>query len=173
MQERLYKKYSAGNIQILKKLGLKDEQLTPGVLYMAHYIGPGGAKAVLEMREKGINTTVAAAIKLKYPKTNLAKLLANNPELGKLHVDEFESILASRIKGTPAPHSANQTGEKINENSVQNKNGKEQLNAQDQKVLDNNTTIVNQQQNTTPSNIVRDDDRPEWYKKLFTPRLKD
>jgi hypothetical protein len=173
MQERLYKKYSAGNIKTLKNLGLKDEQLTPGILYMAHYIGPGGAKAVLEMREKGINTTVAAAIKVKYPKTDVAKLLANNSELGKLHVDEFEGILAARIKGTPAPHSANQTGEKINQDSVQIKNGKEQLNVQDQKVLDNNTTVINQQQNTTPSNIVKDDDRPEWYKKLFTPRFKD
>jgi hypothetical protein len=104
---------------------------------------------------------------------NFQTYLSNNPKNRPGLENRIEKRLASALNLKLESVSNNNVGEKINENSVQNKNGKEQLSAQDQKVLDNNTTIVNQQQNTTPSNIVRDDDRPEWYKKLFTPRLKD
>ena len=70
---------------------------TPGNMYMAHYIGAGGAIAVNQAAKRGEDITVAQAL----VKAGHRDPTANNPELAKLKVGSFEQTLASRL-GAPS-----------------------------------------------------------------------
>jgi hypothetical protein len=88
IQERLQERLIGQNEASLKRMNIP---VTPGNMYMAHYIGAGGTKAVHEAIQKDPNITVADAMMSKGYK------IGNNPELYKKSVGEFESVLAGRL----------------------------------------------------------------------------
>ena len=95
VQDKLNEKLISQNENSLKKMGIPT---TPGNMYMSHYIGAGGTKAVHEAIAKDPNMSVADAMSAKGYK------IGNNPELYKLKVGEFESTLAGRLKRNENPH---------------------------------------------------------------------
>jgi hypothetical protein len=88
IQERLQERLIGQNETSLRKMNIP---VTPGNMYMAHYIGAGGTKAVHEAIQKDPNMTVADAMISK------GYTIGNNPELYKKSVGEFESVLAGRL----------------------------------------------------------------------------
>jgi hypothetical protein len=88
IQERLQESLMGQNEASLKRMNIP---VTPGNMYMAHYIGAGGTKAVHEAIQKDPNMTVADAMISKGYK------IGNNPELYEKRVGEFESVLAGRL----------------------------------------------------------------------------
>jgi hypothetical protein len=95
VQDKLNEKLISQNQNSLKNMGIPT---TPGNMYMAHYIGAGGTKAVHEAIAKNPNMSVADAMSAKGYK------IGNNPELYKLKVGEFESTLAGRLKRNENVH---------------------------------------------------------------------
>lgn len=102
-QQRLQDALLADNKTSLEKSGI---QATPANMYMAHYVGPGGATAVHAAAAQDPDTTVADALvkqklsrnpKLDYD-TEYAKLTKHNAELGSIKAKDFESVLANRLE---------------------------------------------------------------------------
>ena len=95
-QEQLQDLFLRGNKGILEKAGIKG---TLGNLYMAHYVGPGGAIAVNKAAAAGKDMTVADAI-IQAGYHDPSK---NNPELSKIKVKDFEGVLEGRmVKNMPS-----------------------------------------------------------------------
>jgi hypothetical protein len=116
----------------LKRLGIP---LTPGYEYMAHYIGPGGAKAVYEA--SGTDKTVAEAMIDK----NLS--IGRNPELYDIKAKDFEKKLAGRLetRGKLSTHATgSEIGVRLNQESTKN---------QEAKKSENTNVIVNNTVNST------------------------
>jgi hypothetical protein len=117
---------------------------TPGNMYMAHYIGAGGAIAVNQAAKRGEDITVAQAL----VKAGHRDPTSNNPELARLKVGSFEQTLASRL-GAPSGTvvgAAPNTGAQVATQSTQ------VAAAQSTPVSAGNTTIVNN--NTSGGNQV-------------------
>jgi len=89
-QEKLQEFLLKGNKGVLERAGIKS---TLGNLYMAHYVGPGGAIAVNRAAEAGKDMTVSEAIVA----AGYANPSKNNPELAKLKVADFEKVLEGRM----------------------------------------------------------------------------
>jgi hypothetical protein len=131
-QDKLEQLLHSQNVSQLKRLGIP---LTPGYEYMAHYIGPGGAKAVYEA--SGTDKTVAEAMMDK----NLS--VGRNPELYDIKAKDFEKKLAGRLetRGKLSTHATgSEIGDKLNQESTKN---------QDAKKSENTNVIVNNTVNST------------------------
>lgn len=89
-QDKLQSQLISGNVGRLKKLGVP---LTPGNLYMAHYVGADGAKAVYDAANQNKDINVRQAI----ISAGLPDPGAQNQELNSIKVKDFESVLASRL----------------------------------------------------------------------------
>ena len=90
LQDEMNEHFYRGNEAYLKRNGV---QTTPGNMYMAHYVGPAGAVAVNRAAARGEDITVRDAIikaKLSDPKDQ-------NPELSRIKVKDFESVLETRL----------------------------------------------------------------------------
>lgn len=102
-QQKLQDALLADNKANLEKSGI---QATPANMYMAHYVGPGGATAVHAAAAQDPDTSVADALvkqklsknpKLDYD-TEYAKLTKHNSELGRIKAKDFEGVLANRLE---------------------------------------------------------------------------
>lgn len=90
LQDEMNEHFYRGNEAYLKRNGVPT---TPGNMYMAHYVGPAGAVAVNRAAGRGEDITVRDAIikaKLSDPKDQ-------NPELSRIKVKDFESVLETRL----------------------------------------------------------------------------
>jgi hypothetical protein len=163
VQDKLQELLHTQDVAILRKNGVP---ITPGYEYMAHYIGAGGATVVYNSAKRGENVTVAEAM-------ISARLTApgkqNNPELYKIRVADFEGILANRLmkKGLSSPHAAgNETGNKIDSSSKDNKNLKADVAASNDKAAPVvSSTNINSQQSQTPQSSSQGDDTNAYQKK--------
>ena len=162
VQDKLNETLFQDNVKLLQKRGVP---LTPGNLYMAHYIGAGGAAVVYEAAQKGQNVTVAQAlVNAKLPDPSV-----QNKELTQIRVKDFEGILQSRLekkgyKATPEPVIPTK-GDEIDRASKENRDGKRlsDLPAPEQKILNtNNITSSGSSMPTTE----REDDRNAYDKKV-------
>jgi hypothetical protein len=91
VQDKLNETLFQDNVKLLQKRGVP---LTPGNLYMAHYIGAGGAAVVYEAAQKGQNVTVAQAlVNAKLPDPSV-----QNKELTQIKVKDFEGILQGHTR---------------------------------------------------------------------------
>lgn len=155
LQEKLYKRLESRNNATLKTAGVP---LTPGYQYMATYIGAGGAIAVYQNRDKDM-TVAQAMIGAGYTPPGKE----NNPELYKIKTYQFEKILEGRLNSVKKPDAPavtpNKQGEKLSQDSVQNKLLKDDA-AITQAVTNNNTTNITLQQKTAEKRPQEDDTNP-------------
>lgn len=125
LNQRLYQKDTA----ILQKAGITP---TPGISYMAHYVGAHGAIAVINAAKRGENISVADAI----VNAGYRDPSVQNAELKRIKVTEFESILSERLnkkgfkpdtktEGRPVPEpTPRNAGDKVNSTSTEVQRGK-------------------------------------------------
>jgi hypothetical protein len=164
-QERLNDSFES---QITNALKNNNIPLTKGNLYMAHYVGPGGAIAVHKaLRAGDSDITVAAALE-KYG-TKTSKLnnqgKKDNPKLLTIKVKDFEDILSrpnvgnyssSNSSATSVPKTI-EVGNKVDSGSVAVSDAKTQNNQTPGAViLNNKTTVINQPGKVT-NNITKKD----------------
>jgi hypothetical protein len=163
VQDKLQELLHTEDVAILRKKGVP---ITPGYEYMAHYIGAGGATVVYNSAKRGENVTVAEAM-ISAGLTAPGK--QNNPELYTIRVADFEGILANRLmkKGLSSPHAAgNETGNKIDSSSKDNKNLKADVAASNDKAPPVvSSTNVNSQQSQPSQSSPQGDDRSAYQKK--------
>ncbi len=162
VQDQLNEVLYQDNVSILKKNGVP---LTPGNLYMAHYIGAGGAAAVYRAAQKGENVTVAQAlVNEKLPDPSI-----QNKELTQIKAKDFEGVLQSRLEKKGLRVSAEPSipikGTEIDQASKVNRDAKVQseLPAPQQKDI-NNTNIISSNQVTSTTS--KEDDRSAYDKKV-------
>lgn len=91
VQDQLQETLVSSNATLLKS---KNVPITPGNLYMAHYVGAGGTKAVYDAAQRGENISVRDAIL----KAGLRDPGKQNKELNEIKVKDFEGILAGRLQ---------------------------------------------------------------------------
>lgn len=162
VQDQLNETLFQDNVKLLQRNGVP---LTPGNLYMAHYIGAGGATAVYKSAQRGEDVTVAQAlVNAKLPDPSV-----QNKELTQIKVKDFESILQSRLekkgyKATAEP-SIPLKGEEIDRASKENRDAKRQadLSAPEQKIL--NTNNISSSSPVAPV-TEKEDDRSAYDKKV-------
>jgi len=87
----------------------------------------------------------------------------------QLKSGEMESAHRAKIaKALTAEMSSNNTGDQLNKESVQNQDGKKQLNDKNKNSPNGtNTTVINQQNNSPVKNTETEDDTPGFFRKLF------
>jgi hypothetical protein len=158
-QDKLQELLISGNVNILKKYGVP---ITPGYLYMAHYVGAKAAKYVHEAALKGENVSVAEVMRRnKLP-------IGVNPELEKMKVMEFEKTLEARLvkKGglNLAEAKTEQVGQQLNtgkrlaEASTEGKDLKKQVAAAGGPIMVNQTNnIVASADNSKTMTVPRSD----------------
>jgi hypothetical protein len=154
-QDKLQELLVGGNVGMLKKAGVP---LTPGNLYMAHYIGGGGAIEVHKAVQRKEDITVAGVMRrAKMP-------IGVNPELEKMKVLEFEKTLETRLvqrgglnlaesqKELTQPQTEIKIqGKKLAEASTENRDLKKQAAAGSPIIdvnINNNVVAANQQRQT-------------------------
>ena len=147
VQEKFFNMLHEQDLATLKRLGVPT---TPGYEYMAHYIGAGGAKAIYDRKDSGM-TVQQALLDAKLPNPVHGE---TNKELATIKASDFESILAGRLNkhGLKSPHASQDTGEKLNQSSKENADGKKELNAQ-QAQSQQNINVINQNVNQTEQKI--------------------
>lgn len=129
-QDLLYKKLYSGYEPGLKAMGAP---ITPGYLYMMHYLGPRATQVVFEASKESPNLTIAEALlkaKEKYPKNNFDKIIeANKRDMTTIKVSDFSATLQSRLekKGGLVPHSSSGAGENIDNVSKNNNDMKKDM----------------------------------------------
>lgn len=162
VQDQLNQTLFQDNVKLLQRNGVPT---TPGNLYMAHYIGAGGATAVYKAAQRGEDVTVARAL----VNAGLPDPSVQNRELTEIKVKDFESVLQSRLekkgyKATAEP-SIPMRGEEIDKMSKENREAKRQadLPAPEQKVL--NTSNISSSNQNTPV-LEKEDDRSAYDKKV-------
>jgi len=110
MQEHFQDLILQENVDVLKRRGI---EATPGNIYMAQYVGAGGATWVHEALKRGegdISVVEAVARGWMRNKQKQGKnpteedkqkyiqgVLKHNKELGKIRADQFESVLGNRL----------------------------------------------------------------------------
>jgi hypothetical protein len=161
IQDRLQELLHTQNIDELKRQGVP---ITPGYEYMSHYIGAGGAAAVYRSAMRGENITVAQALlnaKLAAPGKE------NNPELYKLTVGEFESVLAGRLikHGLSSPHPINDVGNQIDASAKENKDLRAVITSSDASAQTINNNITSSQMKSSGIQPVVGDDTNAYQKK--------
>jgi len=162
IQDKLNETLFQDNVKLLQRNGVP---LTPGNLYMAHYIGAGGAAAVYKSAQKGEDVTVAQAlVNAKLPDPSV-----QNKELTQIKAKDFEGILQSRLekkgyKATPEPVIPTK-GDEIDRASKENRDGKRlsDLPAPEQKIL--NTNNITSSGSSMPT-MGKEDDRSAYDKKV-------
>lgn len=126
-QDMLNQKLYQNDTETLQKAGITP---TPGISYMAHYVGAAGAIAVVRAAQRGENISVAQAIKnAGYKDPSI-----QNEELNRISVLNFEKELEKRLRGNglkpeakskpvpePTPRNA---GDKVNSSSTEVQRGK-------------------------------------------------
>lgn len=123
-QDLLYQKLYSGYEPGLRAMGAP---ITPGYLYMMHYLGPRATQVVFDASKDTPNLTIAEALmkaKEKYPKNNFDRIIeANKTDMTTIKVSEFSATLQSRLekKGGLVPHSSSNVGQNI-DNVTKNNN---------------------------------------------------
>jgi len=162
VQDQLNQVLFEDNVSILKKNGVP---LTPGNLYMAHYIGAGGAAAVYRSAQKGEDVTVAQAL----VNANLPDPSIQNKELTQIKAKDFEVVLQTRLekkglKVSPEP-SIPVKGTEIDVASKVNKDARAQADASAVQQKNVNTTNISSSNQQT-QNTEKEDDRSAYDKKV-------
>jgi hypothetical protein len=165
VQDQLNQMLFEDNVSALKRNGVP---LTPGNLYMAHYIGAGGSAAVYRAAQKGENVTVAQAL----VNANLPDPSTQNKELTQIKAKDFEVVLQTRLekkglKISPEP-SIPVKGTEIDVASKVNKDARAQADVsamQQKNVSTTNTTNVSSS-NQYAQNTEKEDDRSAYDKKV-------
>ncbi|CAB4133040.1 hypothetical protein UFOVP250_27 [uncultured Caudovirales phage] len=161
VQEKLNALMQKQNIQQLQNKGVP---ITPGYQYMATYIGAKGTSEVYQSIQKGENKTVAQ-IMLEHGH----KVGEKNPELYKIHAQDFEKILEDRLikKGHLTPKAIETPNVKSNGNNLNKKSAdvvsdKKNKNNNTQVMVNKSTNIVNNQSKNTKEIIIEEkrDDTP-------------
>jgi hypothetical protein len=122
-QDLLYQKLYSGYEPGLKAMGAP---ITPGYLYMMHYLGPRATQVVFEASKETPNLTIAEALlkaKEKYPKNNFDNIIeANKRDMTTIKVADFSATLQSRLekKGGLVPHSSSDIGQTMDSVSKNN-----------------------------------------------------
>ena len=143
VQEKFFNMLHEQDLATLRRLGVPT---TPGYEYMAHYIGAGGAKAIYDRKDSDM-TVQQALLDAKLPNPVHGE---TNKELATIKASGFEGILAGRLNkhGLKSPHASQDNGEKLNQSSKENADGKKELNAQ-QAQSQQNINVINQNTNQT------------------------
>jgi len=147
VQEKFFNMLHEQDLATLRRLGVPT---TPGYEYMAHYIGAGGAKAIYDRKDSDM-TVQQALLDAKLPNPVHGE---TNKELATIKASGFEGILAGRLNkhGLKSPHASQDNGEKLNQSSKENADGKKELNAQ-QAQSQQNINVINQNTNQTEQKI--------------------
>ena len=147
VQEKFFNMLHEQDLATLRRLGVPT---TPGYEYMAHYIGAGGAKAIYDRKDSDM-TVQQALLDAKLPNPVHGE---TNKELATIKASDFEGILASRLNkhGLKSPHASQDNGEKLNQSSKENADGKKELNAQ-QAQSQQNINVINRNTNQTEQKI--------------------
>jgi hypothetical protein len=147
-QDLLYQKLYSGYEPGLRAMGAP---ITPGYLYMMHYLGPRATQVVFEASKESPNLTIAEALlkaKEKYPKNNFDNIIeANKKDMTTIKVSEFSATLQNRLekKGGLVPHSSSGVGQNIDEASKNNTDMKKDMSQGSA----GGSTVIVQNNNTT------------------------
>ena len=107
-QQALQNALLADNRKTLERSGIQPNAAN---MYMAHYIGAGGAQAVHQAKSLTPNASVADVLVAQRlaknpqldPEAVKASLTKHNPELARIPVKDFEQVLAGKLdKGAKA-----------------------------------------------------------------------
>ena len=129
-QDLLYQKLYSGYEPGLRAMGAP---ITPGYLYMMHYLGPRATQVVFEASKESPNLTIAEALikaKEKYSKNNFDNIIeANKKDMTTIKVSDFSATLQSRLekKGGLVPHSSSDVGQNIDDASKNNADMKKDM----------------------------------------------